>query len=86
MQRTARYLDRRVYIELVLVLAVALVAASVGRWVIPSGGPDGSASLAASHANVVPAPAGSGPANHLALGTSFEDMHPERSWIIQEAR
>ncbi|HVP05187.1 MAG TPA: hypothetical protein VMT90_05885 [Dehalococcoidia bacterium] len=102
MQLTTRYLDKRSYIELVLVLAVAVVAVSVGRWVIPTGS-DESAALTANHTSVVPDSVESRLANlkqdqldgedglagfggAVAPGTSFEDMHPERSWIIQEAR
>ena len=103
MQTTPVYLDRRNYFILALVVVVALAAASVGRWVIPSAGTDGTATLVGNRDSAVPAAIESRLANfkqdqldsqdtqagfggYPAPETSFEDLHPERAAIIEQAR
>jgi hypothetical protein len=54
MQTTTRYRNRRSYIEVTLLLAVALLAASFGHWVIPSGGSRQGITSAANETSAVP--------------------------------
>jgi hypothetical protein len=49
MQMTTRYLNRRSYIEIALLLVVAIAAASFGRWIIPES-TGGSSSIGSSAA------------------------------------
>lgn len=102
MQMTTRYLNRRSYVELALVLAVAMVAASFGRWVIPSGSGQSAGSTVNASA-VVPASVASRLADlkqaqmdsedrldgfgaRTTPDTSFEATHAERFAMLNQAR
>src|SRR5713101_1242488 len=101
MQVNTRYLDRRIYIELLLVLTVAVVAVSFGRWVIPSGAetvasvrnppiavPAASASRFADlkQAQLEAEDRSAGFGNSAASAGSFEVAHAERISIQNQAR
>jgi hypothetical protein len=52
MQTTTTYLGKRSYLDLILLLAVAVTAVGFGHWVIPNGG--SGSSVAASEISTVP--------------------------------
>jgi len=102
MQMTTRYLNRRSYIELAMVLAVAIVAASFGRWVIPTGS-EQAGDITANASAAVPAWVESRLADlkqaqldsedrldgfgaRMTSDTSFEASNAERFAILKQAQ